>query len=64
MEGSMARCESIWLHKLFTSLFVQELEPMVIYFDNKSYIKLSKNLIFHDRFKHIEIRYHFIQDRI
>jgi hypothetical protein len=36
----------------------------VIYCDNQSCIKLSENPIFHDRSKHIEIRYHFIQDRI
>jgi hypothetical protein len=27
-------------------------------------IKLSKNPLFHDRSKYIEIRYHFIRDRV
>jgi hypothetical protein len=36
----------------------------VIYCNNQSYIKLSKNPVFHDRSKHIEIRYHFIQDKV
>jgi hypothetical protein len=40
MAVSMASCESIWLHKLLTGLFDQELEPMVIYCDNQSCIKL------------------------
>jgi hypothetical protein len=52
---SMAICEAIWLHKLLTCLCDQELEPTVIYCDNQSCIKLSKNLVFHDRSKHIEI---------
>lgn len=30
--------------------------------DNKSAISLSKNPVFHDRSKHIEIRYHFIRE--
>eukprot|EP01018_Ginkgo_biloba_P017975 Gb_10802 [translate_table: standard] len=37
---------------------------MMIYCDNQSCIKLSKNPVFHDRSKHIEIRYHFIRDYV
>jgi ATP sulfurylase len=37
---------------------------MVIYCDNQSCIKLSHNQVFHDKSKHIEIKYHFIRDRI
>jgi hypothetical protein len=36
----------------------------VIYCDNQSCIKLSENPFFHDRSKHIEIRYHFICDYV
>jgi hypothetical protein len=64
METSMARCEAIWIHKLLTCLFDQELEPTVIYYNNQSCIKFSENPIFHDRSKHIEIIYHFILDMI
>jgi len=34
----------------------------VIYCDNQSYIKLSENLVFYDRSKHIDIRYHHLRD--
>jgi hypothetical protein len=34
----------------------------VIHCDIQSCIKLSKNPVFHDWSKHIEIRYHFIHD--
>jgi hypothetical protein len=44
------------------ALFDQELDTKMIHCDNQSCIKLSKKLVFHDRSKHIEIRYHFIQD--
>jgi hypothetical protein len=40
---------------LLTRLFDQELEPTVIHFDNQSCIKLSENIVFHDKSKHIEI---------
>jgi hypothetical protein len=43
-------------------LFGQEMSPTVIHCDNQSCIKLSENPVFHDRSKHIEIRYHFICD--
>jgi hypothetical protein len=36
----------------------------MIHCDNQSCIKLSENPMFHDRSKHIEIRYHFIRDRV
>jgi hypothetical protein len=34
MAASMASCQAIWLRKLLTGLFDQELEPTVIYCDN------------------------------
>jgi hypothetical protein len=64
MAMSKASCETIWLVKLLIGLFGQELEPTMIYCDNQSCIKLSKNLVFHDRSKYIKIIYHFIQDRL
>jgi hypothetical protein len=57
-------CEAIWLHKLLAGLFVQELDPMLIYCDNYSCTKLFENPVFHDRSNHIEIMYHFIRDKI
>eukprot|EP00253_Pinus_taeda_P021643 PITA_21643 len=61
---SMAYCEAIWLRKLFNELFEHVLETTVIYCKNQSGICLSKNLMFHDRSKHIDIRYHFIWDML
>jgi hypothetical protein len=62
MAASQASCEAIWLRKLLVGLFGQELAPTVIHGNNQNCIKLSKNPVFHDRSKHIEIRYHFIRD--
>jgi len=60
----MASCESIYLRKLLIGLFDRELESIVIYCDNQSCTKHLEIPIFHDRSKHIKIRYHFIQYRI
>jgi hypothetical protein len=64
MEAIHASCEALWLHKLLVGLFSVHLRPTVIYCDNQSCIKLLENPIFHDRYKHIEIHYHFICDYV
>lgn len=58
----LATCEEVWPQKLFIGLFDHVLEPTMIYYDNQSWVKMTKNLLFHDRSKHIEIKYHFIHD--
>ena len=62
MAASLASCKAIWMRKILVELFGSYLEPTVIYFDNQSCIKLSANPVFHDRSKHIDIRYHHIRD--
>jgi hypothetical protein len=64
MAASQASCEAIWLRKMLVGLFGQEMAPTLIHCDNQSCIKLSENPVFHDRSKHIEIRYHFIRDQV
>jgi hypothetical protein len=63
MAASLVSCEAIWLRKMLTGLFGLEMGPTVDC-DNQSCIKLSENPVFHDRSKHIEIKYHFITDRV
>ncbi|XP_052197210.1 secreted RxLR effector protein 161-like [Diospyros lotus] len=53
-------CEAIWLKNLVSTLGCLNQEPVIIYVDNKSAIKLTKNPIQHGRSKHIDTRFHFI----
>eukprot|EP00253_Pinus_taeda_P003092 PITA_03092 len=62
MAASQAACEAIWMRKILVGLFGQMMDPTVIYCDNQSCIKLSENLVFHDRSKHIDIWYHHLRD--
>eukprot|EP00253_Pinus_taeda_P005743 PITA_05743 len=62
MVANQAACEAIWMWKILVSLFDQRMDPTVIYCDNQSCIKLSENLVFHDRSKHIDIQYHHLRD--
>ena len=49
---------------MLTDLFDLEMEATTILCDNHSYIKMTENLVFHDKSKHIEIRYHYIRDMV
>lgn len=62
MAASIASCEAIWLRKLLVNLFRRRMEATRIFCDNQSCIKLSKNPVFLDWLKHIDIRYHFVRD--
>eukprot|EP00253_Pinus_taeda_P032337 PITA_32337 len=64
MAASTASCEAIWLRKFLVNLFRRRMEATRIICDNQSCIKLSENLVFHDRSKHIDIRCHFVRDSV
>eukprot|EP00253_Pinus_taeda_P014741 PITA_14741 len=64
IAASMPCCEAIWLRNLFSELFEHMLDTTVIFCDNQSGILLLENLVFHDRSKHIDIKYHFIKDMV
>nr|GEY50390.1 retrovirus-related Pol polyprotein from transposon TNT 1-94 [Tanacetum cinerariifolium] len=53
--------EAIWLRRLLEELGV-ELNTMTVNYDNQGVIHLSRNHIFHERTKHINMRYHFIRE--
>jgi len=61
MATSQAVCEAIWMWKFLVGLFDQRMDPTLIYCDKQSCIKLSENLVFHDRSKHIDIWYHHLK---
>ena len=54
----------VWLRKMLSELFDLDMDVTYIYCDNHSCIKLSKNLVFNDRSKHIEIKYQHIHDMV
>ena len=64
IASSLGAREAIWLQKLLSDLFKRHLNPIMIYCDNQSCIKLSSNLVFHNRSKHIEIPFHYIRDMV
>ena len=57
-----AACQGIWLSRLIGELIGHEINPVTVKVDNQSTIILSKNPVHHSRTKHIDTRYHFIQN--
>ncbi|KAK0603791.1 hypothetical protein LWI29_008696 [Acer saccharum] len=55
--------EAIWLQGLLNEINVFK-EKSIIYTDSQSALHLCKNPVFHERTKHIEVKYHFIRDQI
>ena len=64
IEACLTSCESVWLRKLLYDLFDLQLDATCIYCDNQSCVKLLENPVFHDKSKHIEIKYHYIRDMV
>jgi hypothetical protein len=50
--------------KLMSGLFQERLETTVIHCDSHSCLKLIENPVFHDKSKHIEMKYNFIKDMV
>ncbi|KAL2241729.1 UNVERIFIED_CONTAM: Retrovirus-related Pol polyprotein from transposon TNT 1-94 [Sesamum indicum] len=53
--------EAIWLDGLIKEIGFSK-EKLVVFSDSQSSIQLCKNPVFHDRTKHIDVRFHFIRD--
>jgi hypothetical protein len=62
VAATTAACQAIWLARLLGEIKEEATGTTVLNVDNKSAISLSKNPVFHERSKHIDIRYHFIRE--
>ena len=56
--------EAIWLRRLLSDIGCGSEEPTVIFEDNQGAIEISKNAKFHNRTKHIDVRFHFIREKV
>ena len=62
VAASMVATQGVWLARLMEELIEREGDPPMIYVENKATISLTKNPVLQDRSKHIEIRFHYIQE--
>ena len=64
IAASLASQEAVWLRSLLGDISFVQKEPTVIKEDNQGTIALSRNPEYHPRTKHIDIKYHFIRDKV
>jgi hypothetical protein len=62
VAAASCACQGIWLRNILEHVKIGQSNKTVIYCDNSSSIKLSKNPIMHGRCKHIDVRFHFLRD--
>ena len=64
ISATHATKEAMWLHTFMGEITTLPTTATTIHCNNQSAIALSKNGQYHVRTKHIEIRFHFIQEAI
>lgn len=57
-------CQAVWLRNVLEGTGMEQTESTVMFCDNSSTIKLSRNPVLHGRSKHIHVRYHFLRELV
>ncbi|KAK3022402.1 hypothetical protein RJ639_047376 [Escallonia herrerae] len=61
---ALSICEGMWLKRLLEELKITCEGSIKVFCDNQASINIAKNLVHHDRTKHVEIDRHFIREKI
>lgn len=64
ISASEATRELIWLNRLTNELTQDKFGTPILFVDNQSAIKLANNPVNHKRSKHIDVKYHFIREKL
>ena len=64
VAACLASCEAVWLWNILSDLCDLQMDATCIHCDNQSCVKFLENPVFHDKLKHIEIKYHYITDMV
>uniref|UniRef100_A0A803QFR2 Reverse transcriptase Ty1/copia-type domain-containing protein n=1 Tax=Cannabis sativa TaxID=3483 RepID=A0A803QFR2_CANSA len=57
-------CEIIWLHNILTDFSISSSQPTTIHCDNQAAIHISKNAVFHEGTKHVDIDCHIVREQV
>jgi hypothetical protein len=61
ISASTTSTQTLWLVRLLSDLLGRYTRAVELRVDSKSALALAKNPVFHERSKHIRVRYHFIR---
>ena len=61
IAGAHAAKEDVWLRLLLSELGQDMSSPTTLHVDNQSAMAIARNPEFHERTKHIDVRYHYIR---
>ena len=63
---SEAACEAVWLKRVYDEIRgeVMAPKPLMLFCDNQGAIEITRNPKFHERTKHINIKYDFIRSPV
>ena len=61
IAASTVSTRALWLARLLGDLLGRDTRAVELRVDSKSALALAKNPVFHERSKHIRVRYHFIR---
>lgn len=64
VAGCESSKEAVWIDHLLKEIGQDKLLPIPLLCDNQSAIRLAKNPEFHQRTKHVQIKYHFIREQL
>ena len=62
VAAATTACQAVGLRRLLGKLTGVEAHPPALMVDNQPAIALTKNLVLHDRSKHIDVKFHFLRD--
>ncbi|XP_019258316.1 PREDICTED: uncharacterized protein LOC109236576 [Nicotiana attenuata] len=61
---SKAAAEVTWLSRLLFDFGLPSSSPVPLYCDNQAALHIARNLVFHERTKHIQLDCHFIRSKL